>query len=202
MKTLNRVFIWGKYFHVGRKKYQSKQTPHKPQQCLKNINDNIWLFIWIFFDSTCTLKSSISLNLLDLLWICILSISFQATWQVSLIFIKYYHLMKYLCYITKYKVLFKTWFITHGLPFSHISPFQPARQLPLQLPVFLWHLPWTLQVILHVLLQLYPYNPSGHSVKVNIVLPNSYHINRTFYQIRWFFLHIYIFFTYLIMYKT
>ena len=53
------------------------------------------------------------------------------------------------------------------LPCSHIYPSHPARQLPLQWPVSLWHTPGSPQVRLQFLEQLFPKKPAAHSVKSN-----------------------------------
>ena len=79
------------------RKSKNERTKHN-----KAWSMEMYVYIKTPVPYTCTLKSSISLNLLDLLWICILSISFQATWQVFLIFIKYLSLSE--IFVLHYKM--------------------------------------------------------------------------------------------------
>ena len=71
---------------------------------------------------------------------------------------------------------FIKWF-SQDLPSSHLLPFNPVKQPSIQSPVILSQRPGILQVRLHVFSQLWPKNPSEHSVTAKVFLTflwNSY----------------------------
>ena len=94
------------------------------------------------------------------------SIPYDGKWNVSIRFEKnisisfIMHMIHWYRHIFPFHIcrsmFFNTWFFKQCLPWLHMEPLQPTKQLPLHLPIFLSHLPGISQVRLHFSSQLYP----------------------------------------------
>ena len=107
----------------------------------------------VFFNYMCThtsLVKHIFFHIIYTVYIVFNVISPSVAWNTSHLIAFYNSKLQFDSVIIY--IQYKHFFL-HRLPVAHMSSFHPDKQLPLQLPVTLSHLPGTPQVMLQVSLQ-------------------------------------------------